>query len=194
MTATPRSTESIAVGAPLKLACELGSTKGTLGFTTAPARAPTGADDRRRGSGGAAAGAADRQGAVRAASRRGGAELLSTSGRISTPSRLAWRRGRPPATNTSRPAPIGGPRSHGSSVGCVRSPRPAPRCSARSCWARGPSAMAGHSARGSDECRSPLAVTRPCGTRASATPAAPSSDGGGSRSRGAGSAGNRTVR
>ena len=136
MTATPRSTQSIAVGAPLKLACELGSPKWTLGFTTAPARAPTGADHRRRGSGGAGEGAADRQGAVRAACRRGGAELLSTSGRISTPSRLAWRRGRPPATNTSRPAPIGGPRSHGSSVGCVRSPRPAPVFSAELCGTR----------------------------------------------------------
>jgi transposase len=40
MTATPRSTESIAVGAPLKLAFELGSTKWTLGFTTAPAQRP----------------------------------------------------------------------------------------------------------------------------------------------------------
>ena len=52
----------------MKLACELGSTTWTLGFTTAPARAPTGADDRRRGSRGAGEGAADRQGAVRAAS------------------------------------------------------------------------------------------------------------------------------
>ena len=40
MTATLRSTESIAVGAPLKLACELGSTTWTLGFTTAPAQRP----------------------------------------------------------------------------------------------------------------------------------------------------------
>jgi hypothetical protein len=41
MTATPRSTEPIAVdGAGLKLAFELGSTKWTLGFTTAPAQRP----------------------------------------------------------------------------------------------------------------------------------------------------------
>jgi len=39
MTATTRSTESTAViGTTLKLAFELGSTKWTLGFTTAPAQ------------------------------------------------------------------------------------------------------------------------------------------------------------
>ncbi len=38
MTATPSSTASIAVGTTLKLAFELGSTKWTLGFTTAPAQ------------------------------------------------------------------------------------------------------------------------------------------------------------
>jgi transposase len=40
-------------------------------------------------------------------------------------------------------------------------------------------------------CRSPTAVTRRCGTRASAQPAAPSFDACGSRSHGAGCAGNR---
>jgi hypothetical protein len=41
MTATPRSTASIAVdGASVKLAVELGSTTWTLGFTTAPAQRP----------------------------------------------------------------------------------------------------------------------------------------------------------
>jgi hypothetical protein len=40
MTATPRSIESIAVGATLKLAFELESTKWTLGFTMAPAQRP----------------------------------------------------------------------------------------------------------------------------------------------------------
>jgi transposase len=41
MTATPRSTASIAVdGASVKLAFELGSTTWTLGFTTAPAQRP----------------------------------------------------------------------------------------------------------------------------------------------------------
>jgi hypothetical protein len=44
MTATPRSTESVAVGTTLKPAFELGSTKWTLGFTPASAqraRVPT---------------------------------------------------------------------------------------------------------------------------------------------------------
>ena len=104
MTATLRSTESIAVGAPLKLACELGSTTWTLGFTTAPARAPTGADDRRRGSRGAGEGAADRQGAVRAASRRGGAELLR--------GRAGWRLAAPVVGGAGRGARGGGVVEH----------------------------------------------------------------------------------
>lgn len=40
MTATTRSTECSAPGATLMLAFELGSTKWTLGFTTAPAQRP----------------------------------------------------------------------------------------------------------------------------------------------------------
>lgn len=40
MTETTRSTESSASGATLYLACELGSTKWTLGFTVAPAQRP----------------------------------------------------------------------------------------------------------------------------------------------------------
>jgi transposase len=40
MTTTTRSTECSASGAPLMLALELGSTKWTLGFTTAPAQRP----------------------------------------------------------------------------------------------------------------------------------------------------------
>lgn len=76
MTATTRSTECSAPGATLMLACELGSTKGTLGFTTAPAQRP-----RLR-----TIAAGDRPGLVkeiqlardpvRAAARRASAELL----------------------------------------------------------------------------------------------------------------------